>query len=79
MMVLHHIFGQGGQIALPAQSPDLNPLDCYVWRHLKSAVYAIAVSDLHDMQQKIQNGLEMTCTTLGIVMQVTLQKSNDLH
>jgi hypothetical protein len=21
----------------------------------------------------------MTCTTLGIVMQVTLQKSNDLH
>jgi hypothetical protein len=29
---LEQCIGQGGQIAGPAAySPDLNPLDCYVW------------------------------------------------
>jgi hypothetical protein len=29
-----------GPIAWPARSPDLNSLDFYPWKHLKSAVYA---------------------------------------
>ena len=31
--------GRGGPIAWPARSPDLNPLDFHLWRHLKSIVY----------------------------------------
>jgi hypothetical protein len=30
--------GQGGPIAWPTHFPDLNPLDLYLWRHLKSTI-----------------------------------------
>ncbi|KAJ4451308.1 hypothetical protein ANN_02769 [Periplaneta americana] len=32
--------GRGGPIAWPPRSPDLNPLDFYLWGHLKSLVYS---------------------------------------
>jgi hypothetical protein len=60
---LQQWIGQGRPIAWPAaHSPDLNPLDCYVWWHLTSPFYATELSDLHDMQQQIENGLDMICT-----------------
>ncbi|KAJ4451131.1 hypothetical protein ANN_02571 [Periplaneta americana] len=31
--------GRGGPIAWPPRSPDLNPLDFYLWGHLKSLVF----------------------------------------
>ena len=31
--------GRRGPIAWPARSPDLNPLDFYLWGHLKTIVY----------------------------------------
>jgi hypothetical protein len=30
---------RGGQVAWPAQSPDLNPLDFFLWGCMKSRVY----------------------------------------
>jgi hypothetical protein len=35
--------GTGGPIAWPPRLPDLNPLDFYVWRHLKTFVSAAPV------------------------------------
>ena len=35
--------GRRGPIAWPACSPDLNPLDFYSWRYLKTIVYDIPV------------------------------------
>ena len=32
--------GQGGPVPWPARSPDLNPLDFWLWGHLKAMVYA---------------------------------------
>jgi hypothetical protein len=32
--------GRGGPTAWPQRSPDLNPLDFYLWGHLKPFVYA---------------------------------------
>jgi hypothetical protein len=31
--------GRGGPTAWPPRSPDLNPLDCYLWGHLNTLVY----------------------------------------
>jgi hypothetical protein len=61
MMVLRHILamlcemfsityhdgwtGRGGPTAWPPRSPDLNPLNVYLWGHLKTLVYAAPVDN----------------------------------
>ena len=32
-----------GEMVGPARSPDLNPLDVYLWGHLKTTVYSTIV------------------------------------
>ncbi|KAJ8913311.1 hypothetical protein NQ315_010979 [Exocentrus adspersus] len=39
---------------LNSESPDLNPLDFYVWGYLKDKVYAIPVLTRDDLVQRIQ-------------------------
>ncbi|KAJ8912097.1 hypothetical protein NQ315_012846, partial [Exocentrus adspersus] len=39
---------------LPPRSPDLNPLDFYVWGYLKDKVYATPVLTRDDLVQRIQ-------------------------
>lgn len=36
--------GREGPVAWPARSPDLSPLDFFLWRHLKSMVYETRVA-----------------------------------
>jgi len=43
----------------PAPSHDLNHLDFYCQGHPKSTVYVPEVSDVQELQQQIQNGVEM--------------------
>ncbi|KAJ4434007.1 hypothetical protein ANN_16326 [Periplaneta americana] len=42
--------GRGDPIAWPPRSPDLNPLDLYLWGHLKSLVYSSPVPDLESLR-----------------------------
>jgi hypothetical protein len=42
--------GRGGPIAWPPCSPALNPLDFYLWGHLKSLVYSSPVDDVETLQ-----------------------------
>jgi len=37
----------------PARSPDLSPLDYFLWRHLKSKVYATKPYNLEDLRNQI--------------------------
>jgi hypothetical protein len=37
--------GRGGPTVWPPHSPDLNPLDFYLWGHLETLVYAAAVDN----------------------------------
>ena len=39
----------GGLIAWPARSPDLTPLDYYLWGHLKSLIYEAPVASEEDL------------------------------
>jgi hypothetical protein len=40
---------RGGPVSWPPRSPDLIPLDFYLWGHLKTVVYATAVNDAEDL------------------------------
>jgi hypothetical protein len=58
--------GQGGPIAWPSRSPDLNVQDFYLWGHLKSIVYAIAVNAVVELQQRVEGRCELICNVPGI-------------
>ena len=44
---------RGGPIAWPARSPDLNPLNFYLWRHLKTLVYDTPVATVEVFRNRI--------------------------
>lgn len=63
--VRHHLddtfpgswIGRGGPYPWPARSPDLNPLDFFLWGHLKSVVYRTQPADLEVLKQRIRTGI----------------------
>ncbi|KAJ4444666.1 hypothetical protein ANN_06463 [Periplaneta americana] len=58
--------GRGGPIAWPPRSPDLNPLDFYLWGHLKSLVYSSPVTDLESLRNRIVACSEDIRNTPGV-------------
>lgn len=46
--------GRGGPVAWPARSPDLTPLDFYLWGRIKEMVYKEAPTTRQDMMNRIQ-------------------------
>ncbi|KAJ4440420.1 hypothetical protein ANN_08561 [Periplaneta americana] len=58
--------GRGGPIAWPPRSPDLNPLDFYLWDHLKSLVYSSPVPDLESLRNRIVTCSEDIRNTPGV-------------
>lgn len=45
--------GTYGPINWPPRSPDLNPLDFFLWGHLKTVVYADPPTNLQNLKEKI--------------------------
>lgn len=45
--------GRGGPVPWAARSPDLNPLDFFLWGYLKSKVYSTPIRDLDHLQERI--------------------------
>jgi hypothetical protein len=56
--------GRDGPTAWPARLPLLNPLDFYIWGHLKSKVYVTGVNDFQGLRKRVQNGTEMIRMTV---------------
>ena len=50
--------GRGGPIRWARRSPDLTPLDFYLWDHLKNFVYRSPIKDLNELKMKIQNEIK---------------------
>ena len=63
---LEHWVGRSGPIAWPPCSPDLNPLDFFVWGHLKSLVYSTAVEDEATLHARIVQGCQRIGATPSI-------------
>ncbi|KAJ4426971.1 hypothetical protein ANN_26770 [Periplaneta americana] len=55
-----------GPIAWPPRSPYLNPLDFYLWGHLKSLVYSSPVPDLESLRNRIVACSEDIRNTPGV-------------
>lgn len=51
--------GRCGEIAWPARSPDLNPLDFYFWGYLKTLVYQIPVNTREELKERILNAFNI--------------------
>lgn len=62
--------GRGGPVPWPARSPDLNPIDFFLWGHLKSIVYASPVQSVEELRDRIVNGFNTIRQTPGIFQRV---------
>lgn len=49
----HHWIGRGGPVLWPPRSPDLTPLDFFLWGHIKSLVYETPVETEQDLIARI--------------------------
>jgi hypothetical protein len=63
--VLYNIYheqwiGRGGRTAWPPRLPDLNPLDIYLWGHLKTLVHAAPV----DNEEALHHRTVEACQTI---------------
>ena len=56
--------GRGGPVEWPPRSPDLTPLDFFLWGYIKTLVYETAPQDLEDLQQRIRDA----CGTVHVGM-----------
>jgi len=45
--------GRGGPVAWPPRSPDLTPLDYYLWSHIKTLVYETKVDSREELRRRI--------------------------
>ena len=45
--------GRGGPISWAPRSPDLTPLDFFLWGHVKSNVYKTTVKDINTLKARI--------------------------
>ena len=50
--------GRGGPVPWPARSPELNPLDFYLWRHLKLLVYGADIPDEETLYRRVMEACE---------------------
>lgn len=47
--------GRHGPVLWPARSPDLTPLDYFLWGHVKTVVYSTTPTTPDDMKNRIRN------------------------
>lgn len=62
--------GRSGPVAWPPRSPDLNPLDFYLWGHLKALVYAVPINNAEMLRERIFAACESIRNRPGIFERV---------
>lgn len=60
--VLSEIFpnrfiGPGGTVLWPPRSPDLNPLDFFLWGHLKNYVYFEPLNTIEELEARVHEAV----------------------
>ena len=53
--------GRGGPVARSPRSPDITPLDYYLWGHMKTLVYETKVNSRAAMRDRIFGAAEHIC------------------
>ena len=56
--------GRGGNRPWAPRSPDLTPLDFFVWGYIKSKIYGIRISDTSELKVRIREAVDSITTTM---------------
>ncbi|GBO03872.1 hypothetical protein AVEN_149986-1 [Araneus ventricosus] len=64
-----------GCVEWPTRSPDLNPLDFFLWGYIKQRVYATSTSTL----QELRNCITDACTSVLADMLYNVQREVQSH
>ena len=56
--------GRGGPTPWPPRSPDITPLDFFLWRYVKDRVYATRVPDLKTPKRRITEAIANITTEM---------------
>jgi hypothetical protein len=51
--------GRGGPIPWAPRSPDLTPLDFFLWGHIKTNIYKTRIKDLDDLKTRITQEIQL--------------------
>jgi len=51
--------GRGGPIPWSPRSPDLSPLDLFLWGYIKNIVYAEKIKNIQHLQERITSAIEI--------------------
>jgi hypothetical protein len=62
--------GPEAPVSWPPRSPDLKPIDCYLWGSMRQAVYANIVDTRQQLRQRIQDAENEIRTTPGVFERV---------
>lgn len=62
--------GRGGAQPWPPRSPDLNPLDFFLWGHLKQLVYTTPIENVEELRNRIIASCRTIRQTPGIFERV---------
>ncbi|GBM35209.1 hypothetical protein AVEN_175814-1 [Araneus ventricosus] len=64
------VIGYGGCVEWPPRSPDLNPLDFFLWGYIKQRVYAIPPQTLQELRNRITDA----CASVSPAMLYNVQR-----
>lgn len=67
----NHWIGRAGPIAWPPRSPDLTPLDYYLWGHVKSLVYAANTTVRLECLDKINGAFDSIRRSPDLIARAT--------
>lgn len=71
--------GRGGPVKWPARSPDLNPLDFYLWGHLKQLVYGADIPDQETLHRRVMEACETIRHHPGVFERVRQSMIRRVH
>ncbi|EZA49460.1 hypothetical protein X777_11958 [Ooceraea biroi] len=60
----HRWIGRGGYVAWPPRSPDLTPIDFFLWGCIKNIVFLNPPTTRDDMKRRIRNACRSISRTL---------------
>lgn len=69
--------GRGGPVLWPPRSPDLTPLDFFVWGYIKNIVYRTQPESMDELIQKVQDAFQtITAQMLHNVHEGVIRRIN---
>lgn len=71
--------GRGGPVRWPPRSPDINPLDFYLWGHLKEIVYKTPVHTREELMQRIDEAFQIIKENRHVCRRVRKSIRRRLH